>query len=407
MSLLTRVFDAFIPAALRGSEITFARAKSLVALTVASALAGPSFIGVYLWLGHPGAAWAIAATLLLLPVIWVSMNVFHSLRLAQVANLLGFCALYTYLVWSTGGQPSATVPLIAAFSGGPVFGAIGTVCAVAILGGLQLAQLAGASFPANPVTDPTLQGAISTLGLVPFVGVLAIGSQLAKEQGDRLRQVRLATIESLMAEVGAQSAQVGRSVQEMVEALGHNVPRIFMLVFGAGAALAGLAGVIGGNAFVTEPAMAAAVGSIIFVVVVVGGMDATARPEYYIDRGADVMYAERFGVSRTIARQALGQLAGEGLVELRRNRIAVVATPSWAEARDTFDVRISLERLVVARLAGQLTPAQQAALHHLEGFRLVRPGLGARHGRGGRRRRRVRRGDRGPCRGRCRGRHRR
>jgi branched-chain amino acid transport system permease protein len=59
---------------------------------------------------------------------------------------------------------------------------------------------------------------------------------------------------------------------EMVEALGHNVPRVFMLVFGGGCALAGLAGVIGGNAFVTEPGMAATVGSIIFVVVVVGGM---------------------------------------------------------------------------------------------------------------------------------------
>lgn len=59
---------------------------------------------------------------------------------------------------------------------------------------------------------------------------------------------------------------------ETVEALGHNVPRVFMLVFGGGAALAGLAGVVGGNAFVTEPGMAATVGSVIFVVVVVGGM---------------------------------------------------------------------------------------------------------------------------------------
>lgn len=59
---------------------------------------------------------------------------------------------------------------------------------------------------------------------------------------------------------------------DAVEALGHNVPRIFMLVFGAGAALAGLAGVIGGSTFLTEPAMAATVGSVIFVVVVVGGM---------------------------------------------------------------------------------------------------------------------------------------
>ncbi|MBV2215621.1 MAG: branched-chain amino acid ABC transporter permease [Diaphorobacter sp.] len=62
----------------------------------------------------------------------------------------------------------------------------------------------------------------------------------------------------------------------MVEALGHNVPRVFMLVFGGGCALAGLAGVIGGNTYVTEPAMAASVGSIIFVVVVVGGMGSLA-----------------------------------------------------------------------------------------------------------------------------------
>jgi len=59
---------------------------------------------------------------------------------------------------------------------------------------------------------------------------------------------------------------------ETVETLGHNVPRVFMLVFGAGTGLAGLAGVIGGSTFVTEPAMAATVGSVIFVVVVVGGM---------------------------------------------------------------------------------------------------------------------------------------
>jgi branched-chain amino acid transport system permease protein len=63
---------------------------------------------------------------------------------------------------------------------------------------------------------------------------------------------------------------------DTVEALGHNVPRVFMLVFGGGAALAALAGVIGGNAFVTEPAMAGQVGSIIFVVTVVGGMGSLA-----------------------------------------------------------------------------------------------------------------------------------
>ncbi|MCU6433378.1 branched-chain amino acid ABC transporter permease [Undibacterium sp. Jales W-56] len=63
---------------------------------------------------------------------------------------------------------------------------------------------------------------------------------------------------------------------DTVEALGHNVPRVFMLVFGGGCALAGLAGVVGGNAFVTEPGMAGTLGSIIFVVVVVGGMGSLA-----------------------------------------------------------------------------------------------------------------------------------
>ena len=66
--------------------------------------------------------------------------------------------------------------------------------------------------------------------------------------------------------------QAALSHPDAVESLGHNVPRVFMLVFGAGAGLAGLAGVIGGSTFVTEPAMAGTVGSVIFVVVVVGGM---------------------------------------------------------------------------------------------------------------------------------------
>ena len=63
---------------------------------------------------------------------------------------------------------------------------------------------------------------------------------------------------------------------ETAEALGHNVPRVFMLVFGGGCALAGLAGVIGGNAYVTEPSMAFSVGGVIFEVVVVGGMGSLA-----------------------------------------------------------------------------------------------------------------------------------
>ena len=39
-----------------------------------------------------------------------------------------------------------------------------------------------------------------------------------------------------------------------------------------------------------------------------------------------------------------------------------MATPSWEEARDIFDLRLSLERLVVTRLAGNLTEEQIAFL---------------------------------------------
>jgi branched-chain amino acid transport system permease protein len=78
--------------------------------------------------------------------------------------------------------------------------------------------------------------------------------------------------------LGLTRTRVGLVIQaalthpQTVEALGHNVPRVFMLTFGGGAALAALAGAVGGPAFVTDPGMAAAIGPIVFVVVVVGGM---------------------------------------------------------------------------------------------------------------------------------------
>ncbi len=59
---------------------------------------------------------------------------------------------------------------------------------------------------------------------------------------------------------------------DMVEALGHDVPKVFMLVFGVGIALAALAGAAGAPMAVTEPAMAQAIGPIVFVVVVLGGI---------------------------------------------------------------------------------------------------------------------------------------
>ena len=58
----------------------------------------------------------------------------------------------------------------------------------------------------------------------------------------------------------------------MVAHLGHNVGRVFMLVFGVGSALAGVAGVIAGPALVTQSDMAGLLGPILFVVIVFGGL---------------------------------------------------------------------------------------------------------------------------------------
>jgi DNA-binding GntR family transcriptional regulator len=71
---------------------------------------------------------------------------------------------------------------------------------------------------------------------------------------------------------------------------------------------------------------------------------------------------ERFGASRTIVRQALERLAAEGLVELRHNRGAAVASPSLEEARDLFELRVQVEDMVIVRLASGLTEAQDRAL---------------------------------------------
>lgn len=59
---------------------------------------------------------------------------------------------------------------------------------------------------------------------------------------------------------------------EMVAMLGHNVDRVFMFVFGVGVGLAAVAGVIAGPALVTQSDMAAALGPLLFVVVVIGGL---------------------------------------------------------------------------------------------------------------------------------------
>ena len=66
--------------------------------------------------------------------------------------------------------------------------------------------------------------------------------------------------------------QAALSYPETVQNLGHNVPLIFMGVFGVGTAMAAIAGVIAGPVLGTFPGMAVVLGSIVFVTIVIGGL---------------------------------------------------------------------------------------------------------------------------------------
>ncbi|WP_170559785.1 branched-chain amino acid ABC transporter permease [Ruegeria atlantica] len=66
--------------------------------------------------------------------------------------------------------------------------------------------------------------------------------------------------------------QAALSYPETVQNLGHNVPLVFMCVFGVGTAMAGLAGVIAGPVLGVFPGMALQLGSIVFVTIVIGGL---------------------------------------------------------------------------------------------------------------------------------------
>ena len=66
--------------------------------------------------------------------------------------------------------------------------------------------------------------------------------------------------------------RAGASNRTMVSALGVNVRLLYTLVFGLGAALAGLAGAMAGPIYVVQPGMGEAILIQVFVVIVIGGI---------------------------------------------------------------------------------------------------------------------------------------
>ena len=80
---------------------------------------------------------------------------------------------------------------------------------------------------------------------------------------------------------------------------------------------------------------------------------------------AEDSLGEVFGVSRTVVRKALFRLTHDGIVEIRPNRGAIVASPSVDEARQVFQTRRILESAVIDLLLGTISADEIAGLQHL------------------------------------------
>jgi DNA-binding GntR family transcriptional regulator len=67
---------------------------------------------------------------------------------------------------------------------------------------------------------------------------------------------------------------------------------------------------------------------------------------------------EIYQIARHNVRKVLAQLANEGLVDLEPNRGAFIASPTEKEAQDMFELRQTLERLVVQKVADEKPMAE-------------------------------------------------
>ncbi len=77
---------------------------------------------------------------------------------------------------------------------------------------------------------------------------------------------------------------------------------------------------------------------------------------------AEQKLADHFGVSRTLVRQALFQLAQNRLIRMEPARGAFVAAPTVQEARQVFAVRRMLEAEMTRAFVRDVTPAKVRAL---------------------------------------------
>jgi branched-chain amino acid transport system permease protein len=170
---------------------------------------------------------------------------------------------------------------------------------------IVMSQLQGLSVHLGAAPDAVCKAAAAAVSCSPFPATRAFMAVVAAAMLVSLWLLVTKTRVGLVI-------QAALTHPEMVEALGHNVPRVLMWVFALGCGMAGLAGVVGGATFVTEPGMAAAVGPIIFVVVVVGGMGSLAGA-FVASLLIGLLQTFAVGIDQSIA--GLANALGAGLTE--------------------------------------------------------------------------------------------
>jgi DNA-binding GntR family transcriptional regulator len=82
-------------------------------------------------------------------------------------------------------------------------------------------------------------------------------------------------------------------------------------------------------------------------------------------RLSDDALAKEIGISRSPVREAISQLASEGLVEYRPRCGAFVKMPDRREMEELYEVRIALESFAAVKAAERATDAQIAELEQL------------------------------------------
>ena len=139
---------------------------------------------------------------------------------------------------------------------------------------------------------PLLKGQVEIVPGAPYplfrLAIIVVGLAVAAALYLLVQKTRLGAL-----------IRAGASNRDMVGALGVDIPRLFTLVFGLGAALAGLGGVMAGPIVSVQTGMGEEILILAFVVIVIGGIGSV--------RGA-LFAALAIGILDTMGRSFLAEL---------------------------------------------------------------------------------------------------